>query len=132
MWRSLASAAFLLAIFAGTSLSHGAGAADFYQQALKHEPGNADAVHMLGIAAYQLGMNDIAVGALERALTLRDPFPDARGNIHVHVRQSVKEFAQALEVVAMKSQVRGDEIRSWMPGKQMIALGHQRLKRGIL
>ena len=39
-----------------------AGAADFYRQVIALDPHHADALHMMGIAAYQLGLPEAAAG----------------------------------------------------------------------
>src|SRR5258705_3571991 len=67
-----------------------------------------------------------------RRIGLPPQFRQHRGDIHIHVRQRVESLTQPLQVIPVKSQVRGDEIRPRMLGKQMIALRHQRFKRRIL
>ena len=58
-----------------------AGAADHYRQALVENPENADALHMLGIAALQSSQFGHAVEAIQEAVRLRPNFAEAWGNL---------------------------------------------------
>jgi len=46
-----------------------------YQQALSHEPAHAEALHLLGLLAHQLGQYDLAVGLIGRAIISADDRP---------------------------------------------------------
>ena len=41
-----------------------------YQQALQYHPQNADAYHLLGVIAYQVGKHNVAIDLIPIALTL--------------------------------------------------------------
>jgi protein O-GlcNAc transferase len=57
------------------------GAAALYQQALTEDPTNADALHMLGIAALQSSLPEAAVEAIKQAVHHRPHFAEAWGNL---------------------------------------------------
>lgn len=57
------------------------GAAALYQQALSEDPTNADALHMLGIAALQSSLPEAAVEAIKQAVHHRPHFAEAWGNL---------------------------------------------------
>jgi tetratricopeptide (TPR) repeat protein len=42
-----------------------------YRQVLQAEPSNADALHLLGVLAYQTGQHQLALDYIERALSVR-------------------------------------------------------------
>jgi len=48
------------------------GALTIYRQILEHDPGNAEALHLCGVLAYQLGQFDVAVNLI-RKVTLNNP-----------------------------------------------------------
>jgi len=58
-----------------------ADAADLFQNVLEREPQHPDALHMLGVTAYQLGQVDAAEKLLRQATLERKPFPDALANL---------------------------------------------------
>jgi protein O-GlcNAc transferase len=57
------------------------GAAALYQQALTEDPTNADALHMLGIAALQSNLPKAAVETIKEAVRHRPKFAEAWGNL---------------------------------------------------
>ena len=46
------------------------------------------------------------------------------GDVHVHIWQSVEEFAEALQVIAVKREMRGNKVRPRVLGEEMVPLGH--------
>jgi Flp pilus assembly protein TadD len=46
-----------------------------YRRALTHEPAHAEALHLLGLLAHQLGQYDVAVGLIGRAIMSADDRP---------------------------------------------------------
>jgi predicted O-linked N-acetylglucosamine transferase (SPINDLY family) len=52
-----------------------------YRQALAIDPENADALHLLGVMAMDLGRNDVAVELINKALALRDDIPFFHNNL---------------------------------------------------
>src|SRR5205823_1659331 len=42
----------------------------FYREILQMEPANAEALHLLGVLAYQVGQSQAALGYLQQALAL--------------------------------------------------------------
>lgn len=82
----------------GTQL-HRAGqlglAQSHYQRAAKLDPGNADAWHLLGVAALQAGNPALAAKHLRASIKVRPAFAEAHNNLGVALRQSGK-FAEAI------------------------------------
>ena len=56
-------------------------AADAFQEVLNRNPEHPDALHYLGLTAYQLGQVDAARHLIQQATLMRDPFPDAMANL---------------------------------------------------
>jgi protein O-GlcNAc transferase len=52
-----------------------------YQQILQSDPNQADALHLLGVIAHQMGKNDRAVDLITKALDLKPDYPDAYNNL---------------------------------------------------
>jgi len=71
-----------------------AAAADFYRETVAADPAHADALHMLGIAAFQLGLGEPAAEAITAALRVKKHFPEAQGNLGT-VLQSLGRTAEA-------------------------------------
>ena len=51
-----------------------------YRRALAKDPGHADALHLLGVVAYQCGRHGVALALIERALPALGELPDAHLN----------------------------------------------------
>jgi tetratricopeptide (TPR) repeat protein len=49
-----------------------------YRQILQVDSGHADALHMLGVLAHQVGRNDLAIEYIQRSLRLNPGNPDLR------------------------------------------------------
>ena len=64
---------------------HGAGrlqeAAELYREALRAEPANSDALHLLGVAELQLGRHEPAIGLIEKAIGLDPARPEFHNNL---------------------------------------------------
>ncbi|MEQ8509795.1 MAG: tetratricopeptide repeat protein [Rhodospirillaceae bacterium] len=58
-----------------------ADAADLYQAVLEINPRHPDALHMLGVVAYQLGQPEAAAALLQQAVSVKQPFADAESNL---------------------------------------------------
>lgn len=77
-----------------------------YQRAVKLDPGNADAWHLLGIAALQGGNLPLAAKHLRQCVTLRPAFAEAHNHLGVALRrlgrhaESASAFAEALRARA--------------------------------
>ena len=56
-------------------------AASLLQTILEHDARHAEALHLLGVIAHQLGENEIALSFLERAVTERASFAEAESNL---------------------------------------------------
>jgi predicted O-linked N-acetylglucosamine transferase (SPINDLY family) len=75
-----------------------------YQRAAKLDPHNADAWHLLGVAALQAGNPALAARHLRTSVKVRPAFAEAHNNLGVALRQSGKHddaiaaFRQALAV----------------------------------
>lgn len=67
-----------------------------YRQILAQEPGHANAMHNLGLAAYQAGRNDLAVDLIRRAIVLKPDFAEA----HCNLGNALRGQGQLEEAVA--------------------------------
>src|SRR5258707_2213130 len=67
-----------------------------------------------------------------RRIGLSPEYRQPRGYYPKRIGFRIEKFSQPVQVIPVKSQVRCDEIRPRMLGKQMIAFRHQRLERRIL
>ncbi|MDH4027508.1 MAG: tetratricopeptide repeat protein [Nitrospirota bacterium] len=56
-------------------------AEDLYRQILQFEPGHADALHLLGVTAYQRGNNSLAVEYIEKATGIDSAVPYYHNNL---------------------------------------------------
>jgi len=56
-------------------------AAEFYQQVLKHEPQNADAMHLFGVLLHQAGQHEQALALIQRALQIQPDQPIFLSNL---------------------------------------------------
>jgi len=52
-----------------------------YRQILAHEPNNADALHLLGMIALQVGQHDGAIDFIRRAIAVNPRVPDYHNNL---------------------------------------------------
>lgn len=66
-----------------------------YRRILDAEPGNADALHLLGVVAQGAGRHDIAIDLIARSLAHRPAFADALYNIGISL-EAVGRPAEAL------------------------------------
>jgi predicted O-linked N-acetylglucosamine transferase (SPINDLY family) len=58
-----------------------ADAADLYQSVLEIDPRHPDALHMLGVVAYQLGQPEAVAALLQQAVSVKQPFAEAESNL---------------------------------------------------
>src|ERR1700730_11322859 len=56
-------------------------AEQIYRQILQVEPNHHDAIHLLGVIAYQVGRHEIAVEYMKRALKLWPDYAEAHNNL---------------------------------------------------
>ncbi|MDP2156823.1 MAG: sulfotransferase [Nitrospirota bacterium] len=56
-------------------------AESIYKQVLKADPNNVDALHLLGVIAYQVNKFDIALEYIQRAISLRNNVPAMHNNL---------------------------------------------------
>lgn len=96
----------------GTAL-HRAGqvglAQSHYQRAVKLDPQNADAWHLLGVAALQSGNPALAAKHLRTCVSVRPAFAEAHNNLGVALRQAGKH-AEAIAAFRQALAVRGGYI----------------------
>ncbi len=52
-----------------------------YRQILQIDPQNADALHLVGVIAHQVGRNDVAIDYMQQALRLHPEFPEVHNNL---------------------------------------------------
>jgi protein O-GlcNAc transferase len=75
-----------------------------YRRILGHEPGHADATHLLGVLEHQRGRHDQAIGLISRAIALDPGRADYRNNLGVARRasglleQAVAAYREALAI----------------------------------
>jgi predicted O-linked N-acetylglucosamine transferase (SPINDLY family) len=77
-----------------------------YQRAVKLDPHNADAWHLLGVAALQSGHPALAAKHLRTCVNVRPAFAEAHNNLGVALRQSGK-LADAIAAFRQALAVRG-------------------------
>jgi tetratricopeptide (TPR) repeat protein len=79
-------------------------AESLYRQFLHANPGHVDALHMLGVLAYQSGQFDSAVDHIRQALRLHPNFPAAYNNLGIALKaqgkldEAIISFHEALRV----------------------------------
>lgn len=75
----------IAALFDDAKRHHHAGrlaaAEQLYQRILAIDPRHSDSLHLLGVAAYQLGRHEAADDLIGRAIQLRDDVPSYHGNL---------------------------------------------------
>lgn len=69
-------------------------AEQLYRQILQADPNQPDALHLLGVIARQVGMNDVAVDLIGHAIQLRGNSPDFYNNLG-GAYLDLKKFAEA-------------------------------------
>jgi tetratricopeptide (TPR) repeat protein len=77
-----------------------------YRKALSKDPEHADALHLLGVIAYQCGMTATAIRLIERALPELQNLPDAHlnhGNALRHAGRLADALASYRRAIALKS-----------------------------
>lgn len=80
-----------------------------YQRAAKLDPANADAWHLLGVAALQSGSPALAAKHLRTCVSVRPAFAEAHNNLGVALRQAGKH-AEAIAAFQQALAVRGGYI----------------------
>jgi predicted O-linked N-acetylglucosamine transferase (SPINDLY family) len=78
-----------------------------YQQLIEIDPRNADALHLLGMIAYQTGHHQRAVDMIDQAIELRPDCADAYSNRGL-VLQELKQFDAALSSYDKAIELRSD------------------------
>ena len=71
-------------------------AESIYQQILRADPNQPDALHLLGVIAHQAGKNDRAVDLITKALAIRPVYAEAHNNLGI----ALKELGKLDEAVA--------------------------------
>ncbi|MGA2441875.1 MAG: tetratricopeptide repeat protein [Tepidisphaeraceae bacterium] len=67
-----------------------------YREVLEREPGNADALHLLGVAAHQAGNNETALGLIRQAVAANPSAGDFRSNLALVLR-ALNRAAEAVQ-----------------------------------
>jgi protein O-GlcNAc transferase len=73
-----------------------------YRQILEANPQHADALHMLGVIALQLGRHELAVDQIQQALRFQPKFPAALSNLGMalhaqgKIEEAIENYRQAL------------------------------------
>ncbi len=83
---------------------HGAGrlaeAEAIYQQILRADPNQPEALHLLGVIAHQVGKNDTAAALIGQAIAIKPDYPAACNNLGI----ALKELGKFDEAVAVYRQ----------------------------
>lgn len=75
-----------------------------YQSVLQQQPGNPDALHLIGVIAHQIGRNELAVELIEKAIEANPREPDFFNNCGEAYRalgrfdRAIERYEQALAV----------------------------------
>ena len=59
-----------------------------------------------------------------RRIGLASQLGEHCGDVYIHIWQGVEEFAEALQVIAVKREMRGNKVRPRVFGEEMVPLGH--------
>jgi tetratricopeptide (TPR) repeat protein len=70
-------------------------AESLYQQILQTDPNQPVALHLLGLIAYQVGNNEIAVDLIARAITVQPDYTEAHSNLGLAL-QSMRKLEEAV------------------------------------
>src|SRR6266436_7728983 len=81
-------------------------------------------VHFVDVFAHQYAVL-ILRQKIVRGVGLAAKFGQHRGNIHIYVGVLIEKFSKSPKVVAVKGEMRGNEFRSRVHRKKMIAFRHQ-------
>ena len=101
-----------------------------YRQILAQEPGQADALHLLGVIAHQSGRNEVAVELIGQAIARHPGFAEAQSNLGVALsglgrfEEAVAAYRQAvalsnrsmrrrITISATRSRIWGGWRRRW-------------------
>jgi tetratricopeptide (TPR) repeat protein len=75
-----------------------------YRQILRADPWHAEALHLLGVIAHQIGKSDLAVDYIKKALRIRPDTPQAHNNLGIALRgqgkldEAIASYQQALRL----------------------------------
>ena len=75
-----------------------------YQQVLADNPRNADALHLLGVVAYQVGRHEIAVNLITHAIEIDPQQVEAYNNLGIVFKEqkksekSIQTYHKAIEI----------------------------------
>ena len=89
-------------------------AAKAYEQILKLDPNHADSLHLLGMAAYQVGRPDMAVPLIQRAIEVNGREASYRSNLGTIFQsqgllaQAEAEYTRALELNPKQAETLGN------------------------
>jgi tetratricopeptide (TPR) repeat protein len=67
-----------------------------YQQVLARQPNHADALHLLGVIAHQVGQNDVAVDLIGKAIAVKPDYPQA----HCNLGNALRDMGRLDEAIA--------------------------------
>jgi tetratricopeptide (TPR) repeat protein len=97
-------------------------AATVYRRLLAAEPGNPDAMHLLGVALAQMGSPEEAIGLIRAAVRARPNAPMAHNNLGNAFR-AARRYAEALESYERATALKPDYIEAHSSaGHMLIAL----------
>jgi tetratricopeptide (TPR) repeat protein len=71
-------------------------AEQLYRQVLARDPGNADALHLLGVVTHQKGRSDLAIGLIRQAIAINP----VEASFHANLGVAFKELGRNGEAIA--------------------------------
>ena len=85
-------------------------AESIYQQILQVDPSQPDTLNLLGVIAYQVGKNDIAVNLITKALAIKPNFAKAHNNLG-NAFQNLRKLDEAVASYHKAAAKRADASR---------------------
>lgn len=78
-----------------------------YQSILQLQPKNSDALHLLGVIAYQVGKNEIAVNLISQSIAINPSFAEAHNNLG-NALKALGQYEEALKCYELTLQLKPD------------------------
>jgi len=85
-----------------------------YQQVLQYHPQNADAYHLLGVIAYQVGKHNVAIDLINQAIGIDNRKPTFLGNLgnilqeQGRLEEAIQTYRSAIEINPENEDIQND------------------------
>jgi tetratricopeptide (TPR) repeat protein len=85
-----------------------------YQQVLQYHPQNADAYHLLGVIAYQVGKHNVAIDLINQAIGIDNRKPTFFGNLgnilqeQGRLEEAIQTYRSAIEINPENEDIQND------------------------